>query len=190
MRKLPVTKSGTITGARQGSCPTSDHERPAKRVRLSEDSHADEDRDKELAEDVSDRDHVATLDSPGKTFPDSPRDGGDTGHPALDAGLESALPEPKSSEEAIEDYERMGGPQEVKQTPDDTMSLRGASVKGKSSIYVDAFNLALDTVLENEAHLFDERERHIFSQWKALDYEYQYLYVKSHYKLRQSLTSG
>ena len=48
-------------------------------------------------------------------------------------------------------------------------------VKGRSSIYVDAFKLALETVLDEEAHLFDERERTIFTAWDELSYEAQYL---------------
>jgi Fanconi-associated nuclease 1 len=47
--------------------------------------------------------------------------------------------------------------------------------KGKSSIYVDAFNLALETVLEDERHLFDEKEIEVFKQWRELEYEAQYL---------------
>jgi hypothetical protein len=47
--------------------------------------------------------------------------------------------------------------------------------KGRSSIYVDAFNLALNTVLEDEAHLFNNQESAIFDKWKSLGYEAQYL---------------
>lgn len=43
---------------------------------------------------------------------------------------------------------------------------------------MDAFNLALDTVLEDEAHLFDSKEMVVFEQWRTLDYEAQYLYVR------------
>lgn len=50
-------------------------------------------------------------------------------------------------------------------------------VKGRSSIYVDAFNLALDSVLADEAHLFNEAEIALFSHWRALCYGSQYLYV-------------
>jgi len=53
----------------------------------------------------------------------------------------------------------------------------GNWTKGRSSIYVDAFNLALETVLEDEAGLFDEMEIEVFNQWKALDYDAQYLLV-------------
>ncbi|KAF3162650.1 hypothetical protein TWF225_006735 [Orbilia oligospora] len=48
----------------------------------------------------------------------------------------------------------------------------------RSSIYVDAFNLALDTVLEEEAYLFDEQEHEVFGKYRGLDYEAQYLYVR------------
>ncbi|ERS96111.1 hypothetical protein HMPREF1624_07647 [Sporothrix schenckii ATCC 58251] len=48
----------------------------------------------------------------------------------------------------------------------------------RSSIYVDAFNIALDTVLEQEEHLFNEKEKTVFSAWRSLDYEAQYLYVR------------
>ena len=37
------------------------------------------------------------------------------------------------------------------------------------------FNLALDTVLDEESHLFDEAEKAVFEQWRALNYEAQYL---------------
>jgi Fanconi-associated nuclease 1 len=50
-------------------------------------------------------------------------------------------------------------------------------ITGRSSIYVDAFNLALGTVLEDEGPLFDNAEKEIFDQWKSLDYEAQYLSV-------------
>ncbi|KIH89717.1 fanconi-associated nuclease 1 [Sporothrix brasiliensis 5110] len=58
----------------------------------------------------------------------------------------------------------------------------GAATDGptlyRSSIYVDAFNIALDTVLEQEEHLFNEKEKAVFSAWRSLDYEAQYLYVR------------
>ena len=48
----------------------------------------------------------------------------------------------------------------------------------RSSIYVDAFNIALDTVLEQEEHLFNKREKAVFAAWRQLDYEAKYLYVR------------
>ncbi|PYH87893.1 hypothetical protein BO71DRAFT_381801 [Aspergillus ellipticus CBS 707.79] len=91
--------------------------------------------------------------------------------------LESSLPAIKADDRAIEEYESS------QVTDQDEPDLRqrlqdGKWRKGRSSIYVDAFNLALETVLEEEAHLFDEAEMEVFRQWRDLDYEAQYLYVR------------
>jgi hypothetical protein len=88
--------------------------------------------------------------------------------------LETSLPAIKTDEDAIEEYEASKN--------DAQMGLHvrlrdGAWQKGKSSIYVDAFNLALETVLDEESHLFNEAEMEIFTQWRELSYESQYLYV-------------
>lgn len=104
--------------------------------------------------------------------------------PLPEIALESSLPA-VSDKEAIEEYEAMRASQIAKPTEsaDDTeidASSRMENrqwIRGKSSIYVDAFNLALDTVLEEEAHLFDEKEKYVFEQWRALSYEAQYLSV-------------
>lgn len=45
-----------------------------------------------------------------------------------------------------------------------------------SSLYTDAFNLALETVLAKECHLFSEQEARIFQKYRSLPYEAQYLY--------------
>ncbi|OAA49884.1 coiled-coil domain-containing protein MTMR15 [Beauveria brongniartii RCEF 3172] len=91
--------------------------------------------------------------------------------------VENALPVTQPDEAALEAYEQYKSSQaSVKEeAPDYKKSLW---TKGRSSIYVDAFNLALDTVLEDESRLFDKRELSVFSQWKALEYEAQYLYVR------------
>ncbi|KAI5786462.1 coiled-coil domain-containing protein MTMR15 [Peziza echinospora] len=47
-----------------------------------------------------------------------------------------------------------------------------------SSLYTDAFELALDTVLAEESHLFDEAEAEIFQRFRSLPYEARYLYVR------------
>ncbi|KAF3933919.1 hypothetical protein ABW19_dt0205433 [Dactylella cylindrospora] len=73
------------------------------------------------------------------------------------SGLESSLP-PLTDHEAI--------------TREETTGPR------RSSLYVDAFNLALDTVLEDESYLFDEAEHEIFRKYRDLDYEAKYLYVR------------
>lgn len=95
--------------------------------------------------------------------------------------IESALPEVKADKEAIEEYETMMASQRSAAEGESTTRSRldhREWVRGKSSIYVDAFNLALDTVLEDEAHLFDKKEMTVFEQWRSLEYESQYLYVR------------
>ncbi|KAH1515558.1 hypothetical protein KXX29_009751 [Aspergillus fumigatus] len=92
--------------------------------------------------------------------------------------LESSLPDIPTDQQAIAEYETS---HVVGQ--DDEPNLRqrlqdGKWRKGKTSIYVDAFNLALETVLDEEAHLFNEAELEVFEQWKGLSYESQYLYVR------------
>ncbi|KAL4792795.1 VRR-NUC domain-containing protein [Aspergillus venezuelensis] len=100
--------------------------------------------------------------------------------PSSQTDLESALPTIATDEQAIEEYESS---QKAKDDEDKELSLQermrdGKWRKGKSSIYVDAFNLALDTVLDEEAHLFSEVEKEMFRHWRALSYESQYLYVR------------
>ncbi|KAH9909185.1 VRR-NUC domain-containing protein [Xylariomycetidae sp. FL2044] len=93
--------------------------------------------------------------------------------------IQSSLPEVKSDKEALEEYETFKASQG--DDGDKTAAERLESrrwVRGKNSLYVDAFNLALETVLDEESHLFDEKETCIFDQWKGLNYEAQYLYVR------------
>ncbi|KOS45670.1 hypothetical protein ACN38_g3421 [Penicillium nordicum] len=89
--------------------------------------------------------------------------------------LETSLPAIKTDEDAIEEYEAL---QNDKIAGLHVRLQDGAWQKGKSSIYVDAFNLALETVLGEESHLFNEAEMEIFTQWRELPYESQYLYVR------------
>ncbi len=89
--------------------------------------------------------------------------------------LENALPPIKTDKAAIAEYEATRAAENA-----DSLDLQGRLgqrkwLRGKSSIYVDAFNLALETVLEDEAHLFDEAEIAVFEQWRGLSYEGQYL---------------
>ncbi|GKZ39955.1 hypothetical protein AbraIFM66950_001719, partial [Aspergillus brasiliensis] len=91
--------------------------------------------------------------------------------------LESSLPTIQADDRAIEEYEASHAVNENE--PDLQQRLRdGTWRKGRSSIYVDAFNLALETVLDEEAHLFNEAEMEVFRLWRELDYEAQYLYVR------------
>lgn len=89
--------------------------------------------------------------------------------------IESALPEVKTEEEAIEEYETFRASQGEKLKGLNSRFVKREWVKGKSSLYVDAFNLALSTVLEDESHLFHERELSLFDSWEKLSYEAQYL---------------
>ncbi|QIW96204.1 hypothetical protein AMS68_001722 [Peltaster fructicola] len=89
--------------------------------------------------------------------------------------LEAALPPVLSDKQAIEAYEasRAAGELDLHDRLD-----QSKWTKGKSSIYVDAFNLALETVLDDESHLFNAAEHAVFQAWRNLDYEAQYLYVR------------
>lgn len=123
----------------------------------------------------------ATCSSPRRAcfreIPDSEAESDDGNIPPSSTqktNLESTLPPTKTDNEAIAEYE------ETRAAESEGLDLRERLgqrmwVPGKSSIYVDAFNLALETVLHDEAHLFDEAEMAVFDQWKSLSYEGQYL---------------
>ncbi|KAL1311620.1 hypothetical protein AAFC00_001731 [Neodothiora populina] len=89
--------------------------------------------------------------------------------------LETALP-PIDEKAVIENY-TIPSTEEHSSTPEQRLAER-KWVPGKSSIYVDAFNLALDTVLQDESHLFDAAETALFQTWRDLTFEAQYLYVR------------
>ncbi|KAF2204595.1 hypothetical protein GQ43DRAFT_387504 [Delitschia confertaspora ATCC 74209] len=92
--------------------------------------------------------------------------------------IESALPAIEANAEALEEYETFKASQNDNETTVKSRLNDRKWVRGKSSIYVDAFNLALDTVLDEESHLFNEAEKEVFKQWRDLNYEAQYLYVR------------
>ncbi|KAH8733097.1 hypothetical protein GQ44DRAFT_821332 [Phaeosphaeriaceae sp. PMI808] len=92
--------------------------------------------------------------------------------------LESALPPVQADDEAIEAYEAFKASQENDTEAAGERLEKRTWVRGKSSLYVDAFNLALDTVLDDETHLFDEAETDVFRIWREMSYEAQYLYVR------------
>ncbi|KAL4895958.1 VRR-NUC domain-containing protein [Aspergillus ambiguus] len=103
----------------------------------------------------------------------------DAGPPNSQTELETSLPEILTDKQAIDEYENLRVSETEESAPGLHDRLRdGRWRKGKSSIYVDAFNLALETVLEEEAHLFSEAEMEVFRQWRGLSYESQYLYVR------------
>ena len=91
--------------------------------------------------------------------------------------LESALPPVKTDKAAIEEYEATRAAEGFADSGAEDRLGQRKWVEGKSSIYVDAFNLALETVLQDEQHLFDETELAVFEHWRTLDYQAQYLYV-------------
>ena len=88
--------------------------------------------------------------------------------------LESALPPVKTDKDAIREYEATRAAEVTDLDLEGRLGQR-KWVQGKSSIYVDAFNLALETVLEDESHLFNEAEMAVFEHWRNLSYEGQYL---------------
>lgn len=101
--------------------------------------------------------------------------------------LESTLPPIRTDKEAIREYEatraaEAAGLDEAGDDNDDgdlkKRLDKRAWIRGKSSIYVDAFNLALDTVLADESHLFSAPEKAVFQAWGKLSYDAQYLYVR------------
>lgn len=119
--------------------------------------------------------------SPSTPATDTPlADEPDTYIPSSQTDLETSLPAVQADEHAIQEYEALKTEKDDQSEPGLHVRLRdGAWQKGKSSIYVDAFNLALETVLEEESHLFNEAEMEVFKQWKDLCYESQYLWVMS-----------
>ncbi|KAL6236756.1 hypothetical protein BDW75DRAFT_105150 [Aspergillus navahoensis] len=107
-------------------------------------------------------------------------EGDDGAIPGSQTELESALPPVETDTQAIEEYESSQEPREGQEKEFSLQErMRGGKWrKGKSSIYVDAFNLTLGTVLAEEAHLFSETEKEVFQHWQELSYESQYLYVR------------
>jgi Fanconi-associated nuclease 1 len=138
-------------------------DRPSKRQRIDDNASPKRKHSNREIPDSDAEDDDASLEGPEVTH---------------QTDLESALPPVKTDAEAIEEYEAFKASQnEDTEGAGERLNDR-KWVRGKSSIYVDAFNLALDTVLDEESHLFDEAEKAVFEQWRDLNYEAQYLYVK------------
>jgi fanconi-associated nuclease 1 len=90
--------------------------------------------------------------------------------------VESCLPPVRTDQESIDEYESSQVAQQETSGSDVANRLDQRKWEpGRSSIYVDAFNLALKTVLDEESHLFNEAERALFGFWNRLGYEAQYL---------------
>ncbi|GAP86047.1 putative coiled-coil domain-containing protein MTMR15 [Rosellinia necatrix] len=106
------------------------------------------------------------------------RSGSEETHVSGPTAIEICLPEITPDKRAIEEYQNFKSSQGIDPgSASSRLDLR-VWIKGKSSLYVDAFNLALDTVLDEESHLFNMKERFIFEEWRALSYEAQFLYVR------------
>ncbi|KAI2629656.1 VRR-NUC domain-containing protein [Hypoxylon sp. NC1633] len=159
-------------------------EPPTKRVKREEVRDSDEDSDQDIAPGYS-----SFKPLPGIRREDTATSGiGDeeaSQHSEAEVdsfrrtAIESSLPEVKSGKEALEEYENFRASQEDNEATSAASRLDSRKwVRGKTSLYVDAFNLALETVLNEESHLFDEKEKHIFDQWNRLSYEAQFLYVR------------
>lgn len=146
---------------------------PAKRLKIRESTDGEDSRDASGHEDLN-----LTLNNYRDEVPDSEEDddASEEERSILKrlTELESALPPVKTDKDAIEEYESMRAAEDIPEDIKSRLSQRNWT-KGKSSIYVDAFNLALETVLEDECHLFDEKEMEVFRQWRELEYEAQYL---------------
>lgn len=155
-------------------------EPPRKRARLVEIGDSEEDENSTPVSLGADEDEPAVLES--RTSGESPlnQDVEESAaiQPKHQTAFESSLPAIATDKEAIEEYEAMRASQLSQEDNRENASSRLDSrkwIRGKSSIYVDAFNLALDTVLEDESHLFDDKEKCVFAQWRELSYEAQYL---------------
>ncbi|KIL90777.1 hypothetical protein FAVG1_05472 [Fusarium avenaceum] len=147
-------------------------ERPSKRAKRQGSPDSDSDHSHDPHDSQNKTSPTKSIDNTESVETDTQNDG----H-SRPTDIESALPPAAEGKEAIEEYEAMKSSQA---TAEDGATEKSQSrwVRGQSSIYVDAFNLALDTVLEEESHLFDENESEVFRQWRELNYEAQYLYVR------------
>ena len=152
----------------------------SKRLKRHDSTDSSLSRKEESGAEKEEERKTTTIDTPrrfSQEIPDSEADSDDEEflpEPSRRTDLESALPPVKTDKEAIAEYET------ARAAEAEDLDLQGRLgqrkwVAGKSSIYVDAFNLALETVLEDESHLFDEAEMAVFKQWRELSYEGQYL---------------
>ncbi|KAK4150212.1 VRR-NUC domain-containing protein [Chaetomidium leptoderma] len=175
----------------QRSRPSHSDESPRKRPRLDEVKDSDDENPDSTPtsgnEDNDDSVHFLSVFRGHTSEEHAPGDEVDGGEPSTpQTAFEGSLPAVATDKEAIRKYEAMRASQasQVSQASQEEAHDPSARVenrqwvRGKSSIYVDAFNLALDTVLEDELHLFDAKEKCVLERWRALSYEAQYLYVR------------
>lgn len=149
-----------------------DHaKRPIKRIKISPPS------DNESSDALAA--HLQSPEKAARVVPGSDAESDaeelDSAAPTRRTDLETALPPIRTDKEAIQEYEATRAAEDADSTITEGRLSSRKWIPGKSSIYVDAFNLALDTVLEDESRLFDDAERRIFDYWRELSYEAQYL---------------
>lgn len=166
----------------KGKPAQSAEEHPKKKIKREETYNSDADSDLYQIDTppFKTRSHLRTdgdgLDSPADDDV-TERSPTEEAHTSASTAIESSLPEIKLDKKALEEYRNFKSSQEQDVSDASTRLSSRAWERGKSSLYVDAFNLALDTVLDEEAHLFDSKERRIFGEWRFLDYEAQFLYA-------------
>lgn len=151
-------------------------EPPKKRTKLDKVKDSDSD---DSALDTSSANEEDADPVPENSFIPVEDDSSDT---VFSTTIETSLPAIAIDEQTIREYEELRASQASQEPPSDVPDSGPSArldsrrwIAGKSSIYVDAFNLALDTVLEDEAHLFNAQELAVFEHWRSLTYEAQYL---------------
>ncbi|KAI0879364.1 VRR-NUC domain-containing protein [Hypoxylon argillaceum] len=157
-------------------------ERPNKKVKREETQRSDLDSSEYQIDTppLKSRPDARRHNAPGSPADDDVAERSETedAHVSGPTAIESSLPEIKPDEQAIEEYYNFKASQENESSGASSRLNSRMWVRGKSSLYVDAFNLALDTVLDEEAHLFDDKEQRVFEEWRSLGYEAQFLYVR------------
>ncbi|KAF5023872.1 hypothetical protein F66182_4076 [Fusarium sp. NRRL 66182] len=165
--RLPKPPSQLRDQIRPGSAETPDEERPSKRTKRQGSPDSNGDRSDDSQKDKSPRKSLIKNDTAEDKEQDEEH--------SRPTDIESVLPPTAGGQEAIEEYEATKSSKATVEDDGTTEKAQPLWIKGRSSIYVDAFNLTLDTVLEDESHLFDENENEVFRHWRDLDYEAQYL---------------
>ena len=151
----------------------------AKRLKRLDSSDSVSSLQRHSEDEADEPETIKATEKRGRIVPDSEGESeidDEPGETSRKTDLESALPPVKTDKEAIQEYEATRAAETADLGLNERLGQR-KWIQGKSSIYVDAFNLALETVLDEESHLFNEAEIALFENWRSLSYEGQYLYV-------------
>ncbi|KAH6606488.1 hypothetical protein Trco_005641 [Trichoderma cornu-damae] len=170
VKRLPRAAAGAQDGKRSPSRASPAAERPSKRLKGDEDTDLESEESSQVPVGYEPGDAVSA-----EAFSDE-KDQSRAKERVTD--FENALPPTEANQEAIAEYEALKSSQNHAGEGGANGKTAPLWANGRSSIYVDAFNLALDTVLEEETSLFSKQECEVFGQWRNLDYEAQYLYVR------------